>query len=147
MQVDYKFIEGERGLWSYVSSAASLLCDAGYNSLERKGRGFPGGAVGANPPASAGDTGRVPRLGRCHVPWSSSTRAEQLLSLSPRTRALRLERPLQWEELVPCSEGPPLRPTAREPHRQQRRPSTAGKKINEFLWKKEDCVDPCALGT
>ena len=34
-------------------------------------RGFPGGAVVENPPASAGDTGSSPGLGRSHMPWSS----------------------------------------------------------------------------
>ena len=48
-----------------VSSAAS---DVGYNSFRRKDRGFPGGAVDKNLPASAGDMGLIPRLGRFHVP-------------------------------------------------------------------------------
>ena len=62
--------------------------------------GFPGGAVVKNPPASAGDTGSSPGLGRFHVPWSSWARVPQLLSLSattaeacvPRAHALRQER-------------------------------------------------------
>ena len=28
---------------------------------------FPGGTVGKNPPASAGDTGSIPGLGRSHM--------------------------------------------------------------------------------
>ena len=32
---------------------------------------FPGGAVVKNPPASAGDTGSIPGLGRSHMPWSN----------------------------------------------------------------------------
>ena len=32
-------------------------------------RDFPGGAVVKNPPASAGDMGSSPALGRCHMPW------------------------------------------------------------------------------
>ena len=43
--------------------------------------GFPGGAVVENLPASAGDTGSSPGLGRSHVPRSSWTREPQLLSL------------------------------------------------------------------
>ena len=33
-------------------------------------RDFPGGAVVKNPPASAGDMGSSPGLGRSHMPWS-----------------------------------------------------------------------------
>ena len=32
---------------------------------------FPGGPVVKNPPASAGDMGLIPALGRSHVLWSS----------------------------------------------------------------------------
>ena len=34
-------------------------------------RNFPGGAVVENPPASAGDTGSIPGLGRAHMPRSN----------------------------------------------------------------------------
>ena len=43
--------------------------------------GFPGGAVVKNPPASAGDTGSSPGLGRSHMPWSNEARVPQLLRL------------------------------------------------------------------
>ena len=33
--------------------------------------GFPGGAVGENLPANAGDTGSIPGLGRSHMPRSN----------------------------------------------------------------------------
>ena len=36
-----------------------------------KSRGFPGGTVVENPPASAGDVGSSPGLGRSHMPWSN----------------------------------------------------------------------------
>ena len=36
-----------------------------------KGGGFPGGAAVENPPASAGDTGSSPGLGRSHMPRSN----------------------------------------------------------------------------
>ena len=39
--------------------------------IERKGRGFPGGAVVENLPANAGDTGSSPGLGGSHMPRSS----------------------------------------------------------------------------
>ena len=42
-------------------------------------RDFPGGAVVENLPASAGDTGSIPGLGRSHMPWSSWAHAPQLL--------------------------------------------------------------------
>lgn len=40
----------------------------------------PGGPVVENPPASAGDTGSVPGLGRSHVRLSSEARGPRLLS-------------------------------------------------------------------
>ena len=43
--------------------------------------GFPGGAVVENLPASAGDTGSSPGLGRSHMPRSNWAREPQLLSL------------------------------------------------------------------
>ena len=43
--------------------------------------GFPGGAVVENLPASAGDTGSRPGLGRSHMPQSDWAREPQLLSL------------------------------------------------------------------
>ena len=43
--------------------------------------GFPGGAVVENLPASAGDTGSRPGLGRSHMPRSDWAREPQLLSL------------------------------------------------------------------
>ena len=41
--------------------------------------GFPGGPVVKNPPASAGDAGSVPGLGRCH--------SNEAAILSPRAAA------------------------------------------------------------
>ena len=34
-------------------------------------KGLPGGSVGKNPPAGAGDTGLIPGLGRSHMPRGS----------------------------------------------------------------------------
>ena len=39
--------------------------------IKTTNRGFPGGAVIENLPASAGDTGSSPGLGRSHMPWSN----------------------------------------------------------------------------
>lgn len=41
---------------------------------------FPGGSVGQNLAASAGDTGSVPGSGRFHVPHSNKAHEPQLLS-------------------------------------------------------------------
>ena len=45
---------------------------------------FPGGAVVKNLPATAGDTGSSPGLGRSHMPRSNQARVPQLLSLHSR---------------------------------------------------------------
>ena len=44
-------------------------------------RGFPGGTVVESLPASAGDMGSSPGLGRSHMPQSDWAREPQLLSL------------------------------------------------------------------
>ena len=49
--------------------------------LERSVWGFPGGAVVESLPATAGDTGSSPGLGRSHMPRSNWAREPQLLSL------------------------------------------------------------------
>ena len=43
----------------------------GYMVYENSLRGFLGGAVVKNPPASAGDTGSSPGQGRSHMPQSN----------------------------------------------------------------------------
>ena len=59
--------------------------------VEDYGGGFPGSSVVKNPPASAGDTGSVPDLGRSHMLWKS--RVPQLLSLWSRAWELQLLTP------------------------------------------------------
>ena len=39
--------------------------------LKEQVLGFPGGAVGKNPPINAGCTGSMPGPGRSHMPWSN----------------------------------------------------------------------------
>ena len=39
--------------------------------LKRQCWDLSGGAVAGNPPANTGDTGSIPGLGRCHMPWSN----------------------------------------------------------------------------
>ena len=51
-------------------------------------KAFPGGTVDRNPPASAGDTGSIPGLGRFHMPKAAkpvhhNSRACMLQSLRP----------------------------------------------------------------
>ncbi|KAJ8786117.1 hypothetical protein J1605_006551 [Eschrichtius robustus] len=55
--------------------------------------GFPGGTVVMNLPASAGDMGSSPGLGRSHMPRRNSARAPQLLSLRSRDRKPQLLSP------------------------------------------------------
>ena len=43
----------------------------GFCHLKKNAGGFPGGTVVKNPPASAGDMGSSPGLGRSHMPWSN----------------------------------------------------------------------------
>ena len=40
-------------------------------TIKKIGGDFPGGAVVKNPPASAGDMGSIPGLGRSHMPQSN----------------------------------------------------------------------------
>ena len=69
---------------------------------------FPGGAVGENLPASAGDTGSIPGLGRFHMQQSNKVHTPQLLrpraattkARAPRARALQQKKPGQREAQV-----------------------------------------------
>ena len=71
-----------------------------------------------NPPASAGDVGSIPGLGRLHMPielLKLSSRAWELQLLTPHAattepacpgaRAPQQERPQQWEAFVPQLES------------------------------------------
>ena len=85
---------------------------------KKERRDIPGGTVDKNPPASAGDMGSMPGLGRFHMLWSNWAHAPQLLlslcsrackaqlpsprtaateSCAPRACALTQQKPLQWE--------------------------------------------------
>ena len=41
------------------------------HTSEPQGRGFPGGPLVENPPASVGDMGLIFASGRFHMPWSN----------------------------------------------------------------------------
>ena len=56
--------------------------------LRKKEEDFPGDAVVRGLPATGGDTGSIPGLGRFHVPC-----APQLLSLRPGAREPQQEKP------------------------------------------------------
>ena len=56
-------------------------------ALNKKRKGFPGGAVVESPPANAGHTGSCPGLGRFHMPRSGWAREPRPLGL--RIRSLR----------------------------------------------------------
>ena len=62
------------------------------NSKAGKGASLMAEVV-KNLPASAGNTGWIPDLGRSHMPWSKEAHGPQLLSLGPRTRELQLLKP------------------------------------------------------
>ena len=63
------------------------------NFKNQLSRGFSGGAVVKNPPASAGDTGSSPGPGRSYMPRSNAAHMSQLLSLHSRAREPQLLSP------------------------------------------------------
>ena len=91
-------------------------------------KGFPGGAVVENLPASAGDTGSSPGLGRSHMPRSNWAREPQLLSLHvwslcPAIReAVTVKGPRTAMKSSPCS------PQLEKALAQKRRPNAAKNK-------------------
>ena len=68
---------------------------------------FPGGSVVKNLPASAGDTGSIPGLGRFHTPRSNQVHMPQPLSLGFTTDAAAAMGSL----CTAPGEGPPLATT------------------------------------
>ena len=95
------------------------------HSRQAGGWGFPGGAVVENLPATAGDTGSSPGLGRSYMPRSNCAREPQLLSL----RVWSLCSSTREAAIVrgPCTamkSGPRL-PQLEKALAQKRRPNTA----------------------
>ena len=86
------------------------------HNISKELPGFPGGAVVENLPASAGNTGSSPGLGRSHMPWSNWAREPQLLSLrvwslcSATREAAIVKRPAHRDE-----QWPPLAATRGSP--------------------------------
>ena len=55
----------------YFHKSDDVHMGVSEESLQAKGRDFPGGTVVKNPPANAGDTGSSPGPGRYHMPRSN----------------------------------------------------------------------------
>ena len=68
--------------------------------------GFPGGPVVKHLPASAKDTGSIHGPGRFRMPWRSSARVAQLLSLSSRAHEPQLLKPVHPRACAPQQEKP-----------------------------------------
>ena len=87
---------------------------------------FPGGIVAKNLPASVGNMGSIPGLGRFHLLWSNQARSPQLLSLHSRIWTLQWEELPQWESCAPPLEKARV---------QQRSPSAT--KISKIFLKSQ----------
>ena len=81
-----------------------------YSHLgKQSSRGFPGGSV-VKIPASAGDMGSIPGLGRSHVPWSIVAHVP-LLSLCSRTQKSQLLKPHALELVLSNKRSHPHKST------------------------------------
>ena len=93
--------------------------------------GFPGGAVVESPPASAGDAGSSPGLGRSHMPRSGWACEPQLLSLRVWSLCSAVgEAATVRGPRIAMRSGPRL-PRLEKALAQKRRPNTA--KINQSI--------------
>ena len=82
-----KKIRAPNSLSFSTSTIRAHVCRKGFP------RNFPGDPVVENPPASSGDTGSIPGLGRSHMPWSNKACAPQSLSLHSNAHELLLLSP------------------------------------------------------
>ena len=70
----YSCLENPHGWRSLVSYSPWGLKESDVTKhTDRSSLGLPGGTVGKQPPASTGDTGSIPGLGRFHTPWAAKT--------------------------------------------------------------------------
>ena len=90
-------------------------------AIKKQSQDFPGGAADNNPPASVGDTGSIPGLGRVHMPRGNWAPAPQFLSPCSRVCALQ-EETLQWEACALQLESNPCSPQLEKARKQQWRP-------------------------
>ena len=113
-----------------IQNDTGILKDNMAVCYKTKYPGFPGGAVVENPPASAGDTGSSPGLGRSHVPRSGWAREPQLLSLRVWSLcSATREDAIARGPRTAMKSGPCL-PQLEKALAQKRRPNTAINKIN-----------------
>ena len=94
-------------------------------------RGFPGGAVVENLPASAGDRGSSPGLGGSHVPRSSWAREPQLLSLRVWSLCSATREAAMVRGPRTAMRGGPRLPQLEKALAQKRRLNTAKNKHNK----------------
>ena len=91
------YVESYSPMWWYLEGFDRWLGGAINDEM----RGFPGGgSVVKNPPASAGDMGSIPDLGRFYKPRSSWACAPQLLSPRSRAHTLKLLKPTRLEPVL-----------------------------------------------
>ena len=104
-----------------------------YDSVQKTVLDVPGGPLAKNPPASGGDTGLIPGLGRClgatksrcHNYWAQTP--QPLMLEHPRAHAPQQEKPLQREAYTPQERGAPAGP--KKARIQKRGPSAAKTKL------------------
>ena len=107
----------------------SVFSDVNFATEIGRLMGFPGGAVVGSLPASVGDTGSSPGLGRSHMPRSNWAREPQLLSLRVWSLcSATREAAIMRGRRTAMKSGPRL-PQLGKALAQKRRPNTA--KINK----------------
>ena len=115
-----------------------------FSPLKKCVQGFPGGAVVESLPASAGDTGSSPGLGRSHMPRSNWAREPQLLSLCVWSLCSATgEAAIVRGPRTAMKSGPRL-PQLEEALAQKWRPNTAikkKKKKKKIYKKKKMCAN------
>ena len=92
-------------IYELLLSSPEGILQQGVHSKLNEG-GFPGGSVGKNPPAKAGDAGLIPDPGRSHVLQSSQACGPRPCS---RVHALQGGKPPQREVHAPHLERSPTR--------------------------------------
>ena len=94
-------------------------------SFKKFSQGFLGGAVVESLPASAGDTGSSPGLGRSHMPRISWVREPQLLSLRVWSLCSATREAATVRGLHTAMKSGPHLPQLEKALAQKRRPNTA----------------------
>ena len=85
--------------------------------MKVKSQNFPGSTVDKNLPVNGGDTGLIPGVGRCHMPWATAHVPQLLSPCAATTEAQRPESPLST--IKEASSIRSLHTTTRERHVQQ----------------------------